>query len=113
MWPHSIFLAQSLQRRRHHDEESRTWEPLLQLTEDVPVMVQKYVDSVHNATLTRAHQDCLAMLAADPDATAAPDTTRPTLTAQRAAERTRAEREAQRTHYHNENVAGAPARPTT
>ena len=97
---------------RHHGEEARTWEPLLQLTEDVPVMVQKYVDSVHNATLTRAHQDCLAMIAADPDSAVTPDNTAVTTASQRAAERTRAQREAQRTHYYNEPAAATQSRPT-
>ena len=71
-----------LVRWKHHDEDDRTWEPLLQLCEDVPVLVEKYVDAVGNATLSQAHADCLAMLAADPDTDAVPETTVMTTTAQ-------------------------------
>ena len=50
---------------KHHTEEERTWEPLMQLCEDVPAIVSAYVESVDNAVLTQAHADCLAVLAAE------------------------------------------------
>ena len=74
-------------RWRRHDEDVRTWEPLLQLCEDVPVLVEKYVTSLVNATLTQEHADYLAMLAADPDPDTAPETTTMTTTAQRVTHR--------------------------
>ena len=49
---------------KHHGEEQRTWEALLQLCEDVPVMVAKYVEEIDAADLTTAHDDCVAQLAA-------------------------------------------------
>ena len=96
---------------RHHGDEARTWEPLLQLTEDVPVLVDKYVKAVGNATLTQAHQDCLAMIAADPDSAVTPDNTAVTTASQRAAERTRAQRETTQTL--NGPSAATQSRPTT
>ena len=50
---------------KHHSEEERTWEPLMQLCEDVPAIVAAYVESIDDAALTQAHADCLAVLAAE------------------------------------------------
>ena len=75
-------------RWRHHSEEQRTWEPLLQLTEDVPVLVAKYVADVGNPTLTQAHADCLSIIAADPDPDTVPAASTTATAAQRAASRT-------------------------
>ena len=56
---------------KHHSAEERTWEPLLQLCEDVPVLVTNYVEECDHVTLTTAHADCLAALAAGNAANAA------------------------------------------
>ena len=53
-----------LVRWRHHSEEERTWEPLLQLVEDVAVKVRQYVEVQDDATLTQAHDDVVAAVAA-------------------------------------------------
>ena len=53
-----------LVRWRHHSEEERTWEPLLQLVEDVAVKVRQYVEAQDDATLTQAHEDVVAAVAA-------------------------------------------------
>ena len=37
-----------------YDESERTWEPLAQVYEDVPVITQKYVDEVDDPTLAEA-----------------------------------------------------------
>ena len=51
-------------RWRHHSLEERTWEPLLQLVEDVAVKVRKYVEAQDNDALTQAHDDVVAAVAA-------------------------------------------------
>ena len=48
---------------KHHGGDQRTWESQLQLCEDVPVMVSKYVDETDSTDLTTAHEDCVAQLA--------------------------------------------------
>ena len=35
-----------------YDESERTWEPLAQVYEDVPVIIKKYVTEVNDGTLT-------------------------------------------------------------
>ena len=52
---------------KHHTIEERTWEPLMQLCEDVPRIVEAYVHSVDDAALTQAHQDCMEVLDAADD----------------------------------------------
>ena len=37
-----------------YDESERTWEPLVQMYEDVPVIAKKYVTEVNDDTLTEA-----------------------------------------------------------
>ena len=51
-------------RWRHHSLEERTWEPLLQLVEDVAVKVRKYVEAQDDDILTQAHDDVVAAVAA-------------------------------------------------
>ena len=41
-------------RWQGYDESERTWEPLAQVYEDVPVITQKYVDEVDDPTLSEA-----------------------------------------------------------
>ena len=41
-------------RWQGYDESERTWEPLAQVYEDVPVITQKYVDEVDDPTLAEA-----------------------------------------------------------
>ena len=61
--------AELLVRWQHHGEDERTWEPLLQLLEDVPKMVQKYVQEVDSQDLTGALEEAEAAVAVDvPDA---------------------------------------------
>ena len=40
----------------HDDEEERTWEPLEQLVEDVPVLVAKWVQANGHQQLVAAHR---------------------------------------------------------
>ena len=49
-----------LVRWKHHSEEERTWEPLQQLWDDVPIMVEKYVVNVEVPTLTQALEEAKA-----------------------------------------------------
>ena len=49
--------AELLVRWRHHSLEERTWEPLLQLVEDVAVKVRKYVEAQDDDILTQTHDD--------------------------------------------------------
>ena len=53
-----------LARWRHHSLEERTWEPLLQLVEDVAVKVRKHVEAQDDDVLTQAHDDVVAAVAA-------------------------------------------------
>ena len=53
-----------LVRWRHHSLEERTWEPLLQLVEDVAVKVRKYVEAQDDDILTQAHDDVVTAVAA-------------------------------------------------
>ena len=53
-----------LVRWRHHSEEERTWEPLLQLVEDVAVKIRKYVEAQDDPALSQAHADVVAAIAA-------------------------------------------------
>ena len=41
-------------RWQGYDESERTWEPLTQVYEDVPVITEKYVEEVDDPTLTEA-----------------------------------------------------------
>ena len=52
---------------KHHTNDERTWEPLLQLCEDVPARIAKYVEDEDIDVQTTAHDDCLAQLAAAGD----------------------------------------------
>ena len=56
--------AELLVRWLHHSEEERTWEPLAQLLEDVPVLVTKYVDEVDDEELSQVLVECKAALEA-------------------------------------------------
>ena len=56
--------AELLVRWRHHSLEERTWEPLLQLVEDVAVKVRKYVEAQDDDILTQTHDDVVAAVAA-------------------------------------------------
>ena len=51
-------------RWRHHSLEERTWDPLLQLVEDVVAKVRKYVEAQDDDILTQAHDDVVAAVAA-------------------------------------------------
>ena len=44
-------------RWQGYDESERTWEPLLQVYEDVAVIVQKYVDATNDPGLTAALEE--------------------------------------------------------
>ena len=46
------------------DEDERTWEPLEQLVEDVPILIAKYVRDEGHQQLTAAHQQCVRDAAA-------------------------------------------------
>ena len=53
-----------VQWRGHEAEEERTWEPLEQLVEDVPVLVRKYVKQNGHHQLVAAHAQCVQALQA-------------------------------------------------
>ena len=67
--------AELLVRWKNHSEEERTWEPLLQLLQDVPEMVKKYVTQVDVEKLTTAWQDAKAELEVTATAPVRPDST--------------------------------------
>mgnify|MGYP003341069060 CR=1 FL=1 len=49
-----------VQWQGHEDDEGeRTWEPLEQLVEDVPVLIKKYVDQDNHHQLVAAHKQCV------------------------------------------------------
>ena len=47
-------------RWKNHGDEERTWEPLEQLTQDVPEKVAKYVEQVGDVDLRCAYDQCVA-----------------------------------------------------
>ena len=49
---------------KHHSDDERTW---VQLCEDVPAKITKYVEDEDSNVLTTAHDDCLTQLAAADD----------------------------------------------
>ena len=57
-------------RWKHHGDEERTWEPLQQLWDDVPKMVEKYVADVEVPELTLALEEAQAASRATEDSSA-------------------------------------------
>ena len=51
---------------KNHDDHERTWEPLQQLVEDVPALVEKYVEEVADARLQAAYETAKAAVDATP-----------------------------------------------
>ena len=45
----------------HDDDELRTWEPLEQLVEDVPVLIEKYVCEDGHQQLVTAHRQAVKL----------------------------------------------------
>ena len=50
-----------------YDESERTWEPLAQVYEDVPVITKKYVTEVNDDTLTEALDQVEESISSDDD----------------------------------------------
>lgn len=58
-----------------HSDEERTWEPLIQLVEDVSVLVKKYVANIDNVEIQNEYDEAVAMVESQNDTPAAADVT--------------------------------------
>ena len=56
--------AELFVRWKNHGDDARTWEPMEQLLQDVPKMVEKYVTMVDDVDLSNAYAECRAANAA-------------------------------------------------
>ena len=65
-WEIEDDTADLLVKWKNHGDHERTWEPLQQLVEDVPVLVAKYVEEVEDARLQTAYEMAKAAVDAVP-----------------------------------------------